>query len=136
MNLGIEQYQNTAKENVATADPHRIIQMLLQGALDRIATAKGYMQRGEIAEKGKYIGKAISIIQGLQTSLNFEEGGDLSADLEQLYDYMTRKLMEANRDNTIALLDEVTQLLTTIKEGWDGIPHAVREQYAMVNHED
>ena len=107
---------------VTEATPHRLIQMLLDGALDKIARAKGAMQRREIAEKGNYITSASSIIHGLHNSLDMEAGGDMASNLGNLYDYMVRRLMEGHAANDLAALDEVASLLREIKSGWDAIP--------------
>ena len=107
---------------VSEASPHRLIQMLLDGALDKIAHARGAMQRKEIAEKGNHITSACSIIIGLRSSLDLEAGGELAANLDSLYDYMFRRLMDAHVNNDEAALDEVTSLLREIKSGWDALP--------------
>lgn len=107
---------------VTEATPHRLIQMLLDGALDKLAMAKGAMQRKEIAEKGNCITSASSIILGLHDSLDMEAGGEMAANLGNLYDYMIRRLMEGHATNDIAALDEVASLLREIKRGWDAIP--------------
>lgn len=104
------------------ASPHRIVQMLMEGALTRLATAKGCIARNEIAEKGQQISWCISIIEGLKSSLDKEQGGDIAANLDALYDYMNRRLLEANVNNNVAILEEVTKLMEEIKAGWDGIP--------------
>jgi flagellar protein FliS len=105
------------------ASPHRIVQMLMEGALTRLATAKGCIARNEIAEKGQQISWCISIIEGLKSSLDKKQGGDIAANLDALYDYMNRRLLEANVNNNVAILDEVTKLMEEIKAGWDGIPN-------------
>jgi flagellar protein FliS len=107
---------------VTEATPHRLIQMLLDGALDKIARARGAMQRREIAEKGSCINSASSIILGLHDSLDMEAGGEMAANLSNLYDYMIRRLMEGHATNDIAALDEVASLLREVKRGWDAIP--------------
>jgi len=121
----LSQYQqvNTAAA-VETASPHKLIQMLMQGCLQRIAEAKGSMQRNDIPSKGLAIGKAINIVAGLQASLNKEVTSALPQQLDSLYDYMQRRLLEANLKNSSALLDEVAELMRTVKEGWDGIEQA------------
>ncbi|HEC74366.1 MAG TPA: flagellar export chaperone FliS [Methylophaga aminisulfidivorans] len=119
----LEGYGKSAIESeVNYASPHRIIQMLMEGALARLSTAKGCIERNDIAEKGHQISWCIRIIEGLKSSLDAEKGGDIAANLDSLYDYMTRRLLDANLNNDVAILDEVTGLLQEIKEGWDGIP--------------
>jgi flagellar protein FliS len=118
-------YQEMGAEAAVTdADPHRLILLLLQGALDRIATAKGYMQHGDVAQKCETIGKAIDIIGGLRGSLNLEQGGEIAQNLQALYDYSELRLLEANAHNDVTRLDEVVRLLGQIKDAWDGIAGA------------
>lgn len=104
------------------ASPHRLILMLLDGALEKISAAKGFMQREEIANKGSYISWAISIIEGLRLSLDSDTGGEMAENLENLYEYMGRRLLEANLKNDESMLDEVSDLLNTIKSAWAEIP--------------
>lgn len=115
-----------AGAQVADIEPYRTVQMLLQGAMDRIAMAKGHMQRKEIRQKGEYISKAISIIDGLQSGLDRESGGAIAGNLEGLYDYMQRQLLKANLEDNLAILDEIAGLLANIKEAWDAIPDAAK----------
>lgn len=109
------------QSGVEDASPHRLIQMLFEGALERIAQAKGAMQQNQIARKGELIGKAINIVGGLQGSLNDLEGGELAANLDSLYDYVIRRLVQANRENQPDYLNECAQLLGEIKSAWDAI---------------
>ncbi|GGQ26232.1 flagellar export chaperone FliS [Shewanella litoralis] len=108
--------------NMAVATPHRIIQMLLAGALERLAQAKLAMDKGDIANRGVLIGKAIGIVNGLNGSLNMDAGADVAGNLTQLYDYMLRRMTEANVNNDPQAIDDVVSILKTIKEGWDAIP--------------
>ena len=118
----LQQYQQVnAHAQVSEASPHRLIQMLQAGALDRIAQAQGAMSRGQTEMKGMLIGKAIDIIGGLREGLNLEAGGELAANYDRLYDYMARRLIEANRKNDGRILDEVAGLMRELKAGWDGI---------------
>ncbi|WP_312143531.1 MULTISPECIES: flagellar export chaperone FliS [Stutzerimonas stutzeri subgroup] len=118
----MRQYQQVGvKAQVTEADPHRLIQMLMQGGLDRIAQAKGAMEREAFAEKGVLIGKAINIIGGLRDALDQDVGGDLVANLDRLYEYMTMRLFEASRHNDVEKLNEVGKLLGEIKVAWDQI---------------
>lgn len=123
----INQYNQVGvQSNVESASPHRLIQMLFEGALEKIALAKGHIAQGNIADKAGFISWAIAIIQGLQASLDMKVGGEIAENLEALYEYMQKRLLEANISNDVTLLDEVTKLLSTIKEGWDLIPEEYR----------
>lgn len=120
----MKQYQRVGVQTqVAEASPHRLIQMLMQGGLDRIYQARGAIQFGRLAEKGELIGKSISIVGGLREALDHEVGGEISANLDRLYEYMIRRLTEANRNNDADALTEVAALLQEVKAGWDGIAH-------------
>ncbi|QJD58842.1 flagellar export chaperone FliS [Pseudomonas sp. gcc21] len=118
----MKQYQNVnVNAQVTEADPHRLIQMLFEGGLQRIAQAKGAMQYGNVALKGELIGKSIGIVSGLRESLDIKKGGELAANLDNLYAFMIQRLSHANLKNDPAVLDEVANLLREIKEGWDAI---------------
>ena len=104
------------------ASPHQLITMLLEGALERVASASGAMGRGEIAVSGESIGKAIGIIDSLRVSLDREQGGQIADNLSALYDYMTRRLLEANATKDADMLAEVAGLLREIKVAWDQVP--------------
>jgi flagellar protein FliS len=114
--------RGAVESEVNFASPHRIIQMLMEGALSKIATAKGCIVRNDIAEKSRQITWGMNIIQGLRTSLDAQKGGDVAANLDSLYEYMGRRLLEANVTNDVAILDEVSSLLMEVKAGWDNIP--------------
>ena len=117
-----QQYGSVGTEAaVAEADPHRLIQLLLETALVRIAAAKDHMQHGEVARKGECISQAMSIMDGLRASLNAEEGGEIAHNLDNLYEYMSHRLLEANVKNDAVRLDEVTRLLGEIKDAWASI---------------
>lgn len=118
----MQQYQTVnTQAQAAAADPHRLIQMLMEGGLTRLAQARGAMERGQTALKGELIGKAIGIVGGLRQGLDLEKGGDIALNLDSLYDYMARRLMEANIQNDVAILEEVSSLLREVKDGWDAI---------------
>lgn len=123
----MKQYKQVrVHSSIMDASPHRLIQMLMEGALERIAQAKGYMMNKNVPGKGESIGKAIDIINGLQSSLNKEAGGELAENLSNLYAYMVRRLVDANVNNDIAILDEVSSLMAEIKSGWDNIPDSFK----------
>lgn len=125
----LKQYQEMgAHSGVMDASPHRLIQMLLDGALSRILSAKASLKQKDIAKKGEQIGNAISIVEGLRASLDFKIGGEISKNLDALYEYIAGILLQANIKNDPALLDEAGKLLSQVKMGWDAIdPNAAQK---------
>ena len=120
----LRQYQTVnTQAQVSDASPHRLIQMLMEGGLSRLAQAKGVMMHGQHAAKGELLSKAIGIIGGLRESLDLQKGGDIAANLDRLYEYMVSRLVEANIGNDVAIIDEVAELLRNVKSGWDAISH-------------
>ncbi|MEH6447900.1 MAG: flagellar export chaperone FliS [Oleispira sp.] len=125
-NKGANQYRQVgATSEVAGADPHRLIQMLMEGALTRMSQAKGMIEIKNHEGKAKLLGRVMDIISTLQSSLDHDQGGDISANLDRLYDYMNRRLLEASSANDTSMIDEVMSLLLEVKSGWDGI----RDEY-------
>ncbi|MEX0739753.1 MAG: flagellar export chaperone FliS [Pseudohongiella sp.] len=127
MTQAAAQYKRINNESgIEHASPHRLIQMLMTGAMDRLVQAKSAMERGETESKGVLLGKATGIIAGLQGSLERDQAPELVDNLERLYDYMQRRLFEANVSNDPALVQEVTDLMRTVKAGWDEIDPAAQ----------
>ena len=118
----MRQYQSVNNQAQAIeASPHRLIQMLMEGGLTRLAQARGAMERNQTALKGELVSKAIAIVGGLRQGLDVKQGGELAVNLDNLYAYMTTRLMEANLKNDPAILEEVAGLLREVKTGWDAI---------------
>ena len=120
-------YQSAAAHGgVAASDPHGLIVMLMDGALERIAMARGAMQRNDVTEKARLLNRTVSIVAELRGSLDLSAGGQIAANLSELYDYMNRRLMLALANNQIEPLDEVSKLLTDIRGAWVAIPQQAR----------
>ncbi len=119
----INAYKKVGVESkVNGADPHQLISMLYHGALLAIANAKNEILSKDVAAKGASISKAIAIIgEGLHASLDKKLGGEVAQNMSSLYDYMVRRLVDANIKNDTVILDEVTRLLTELTEAWDSI---------------
>jgi len=129
MHKAVQQYNRVGiSSSVEAASPHRLIEMLMDGALEKIAFAKGFMERGNISEKGGHISWAISIVEGLRASLDLEMGGEIAQNLDDLYDYMTRRLARANVENNPDILDEVTSLMASVKSSWQQVPSNLDEK--------
>ena len=126
MNQYAKTYAST--ENYSTvvyADPHALITRMFDGALKRIAQAKGAVMRRQAAEKGEAISKAIAIIGSLEGCLDYDKGGDISTNLSRLYEYMNLRLAEANINNDVAKLDEVSRLINEIRSAWIQVPEKI-----------
>jgi flagellar secretion chaperone FliS len=115
----ISRYRQVRTEGaVEEANPHRLIAMLFDGALSRITLAAAHMRRGEIAEKGTQITRALEIVGALRASLDMSVAGGLPQRLDALYDYVSRRLLHANLENEPKVLDEVGGLLRVIADAW------------------
>lgn len=104
---------------VVQADPHRLVDMLFDGLLHNIAAARGALARGDIKAKCQHISTAVRILEeGLKGSLNLQEGGELAANLQRVYDYCVVRLTQANVRNDDGALQEVAKILSPIADGW------------------
>lgn len=125
---GINAYRKgNLKQDVANADPHKLTLMLLQGALDRIAYAKGAMERKEFDVKADFISKASAIIMHLRDTLDIDVGGEVAENMFALYNYMIERLSDAHINNNLNILDEVSSLLTPIRDAWVQIPEDAKQ---------
>ncbi len=106
---------------------------MFNGALERIAQSRYAIEQGDQSAKGIFINKAIGIITGLSNSLNMEAGGEIATNLNNLYDFMLRRITEANLNNDVQALDDVAAVLRDIKEAWDAIP---ADKHHLTAHEE
>ena len=111
-------YQNHLEDEILTANPVHLIQLLYRGALDSITSARRYLKLGDIRARSRAISKAMAIVTELSLSLNHTTGGDLSKNLAELYDYAEKLLIEANVEQSDPPLAEAERLLSTLLEGW------------------
>ncbi len=129
MSYGINAYKSVGvKNDLAVADPHRVIQLLMQGALENMAKAKGAIDRKDYATKSQTMSKAMTIIAALQNSLDMKVGGEVSQNLWSLYDFMLNHLMMASRESSIQKVDDVLEIMLKIKSAWDSIPQNEKEK--------
>jgi flagellar secretion chaperone FliS len=132
MALGYSQgagaYQQVRTQGgLETADPHGLITMLMDGALERIRFARACIATGNVAGKGEAISKAIEIVGALKSGLNHDVDTPLVGQLEALYDYMSRRLVQGNLHSDSTILDEVSGLLGQVRESWVAIPVEARQ---------
>lgn len=112
---------------IEAADAHGLITLLMDGALERIRLAVACIATGNVAARGEAISKAIEIIGGLQGGLNHDVEPSLTERLDALYDYMARRLLQANLHADTEALDEVAGLLGQIRDSWVAIPAEARQ---------
>ena len=112
----------------AYADSVQLIQMLFDGLIDSLSSAEGQIERKEIQAKGESISRATRIVLGLQSSLDLEKGGEIAANLADLYDYCTRRLMHANLKNDVEAVREVKRLISEIRDAWSQVPELLQQQ--------
>ena len=113
--------------SVANADPHGMVQMLMDAAAERMVTARSCIERGEIARKAGLLHSCVTLIAELRGSLNMAEGGPLAQNLSALYEYMTRQLLMANVESDVQKINEVLGLLNEIRGAWIAIGPEVRK---------
>jgi flagellar protein FliS len=123
-------YQSVATHGgVAAADPHRLVLMLMDGALERLAQARGSLTQGiglDQNRKNDLIHASVSIIEELRASLDLVAGGTIAAHLDDLYDYMTRQLVKANLQRRPEIVEEIRHLLNEIRSAWIALPAGAR----------
>lgn len=123
----LKQYQSVdLRATVETASPHKLISMLMDGALGALAKAKGAMERENIEERTEQLNRASDIVLGLKGSLDLEKGGEIAANLDALYDYMLRSIVESNRNNDTEKVQELMDLILEIKQGWSEMPNELQ----------
>lgn len=126
-NSALKQYQTVdVHSKLGASSPHSLVAMLLDGVLQKIARASGAIQRGDLAQQGEDLSAGIRIIDSLRASLDYTKGGEVASNLGAIYDYIERRLLEANTKSDIRIIAEVTSLVNQIKSGWDAIPNELR----------
>lgn len=103
---------------VESADAHGLITLLMDGALERLVKARAHMMRGETGPKGEAISRCIEILGGLRDALDRKADPSLVDRLDSLYEYMSRRLLQANLRDDAGIIDEVSRLLQQVRDSW------------------
>ena len=128
MRGSMKAYKSVALDSQKTvASPYKVVQMLLAGALERLAKARVAIEQKEFAKRGELLSATLMIVAELRMALDHEAGGDISANLDNLYEYMMGEIVQANIQDDTEKLEVVSRLLREIKEGWDAIPVDAQE---------
>lgn len=119
----LQQYQSVNVHSaVEQASPHKLISLLFEGLLTALTRAKGLIEQKDFTGKSEQINKATDIVIHLQASLDHDQGGEIASNLDSLYSYVLRRIMDGNRNNDVAALEEVIRLVNEVKSGWDEMP--------------
>ena len=126
---GINAYKKgNLKQQISQADPHKITLMLMQGMLDKLAYTKGCIERKDYSGKSEHISRATAILMSLRDTLEMETGAEVADNLFALYDYMIQRLIDANVQNNLKIVDEVITLFIPIKTAWSQIPESAKQE--------
>ncbi len=117
MNLkGLKQYRS---DELNTADPRKIVSMLYEGAINFLNTAKECATLSDVSGRAYNINRATAIVFELVNALDFERGGEVALNLHNLYVFVLRRLIEANKGNKPAVIAECIPILETLCEAWN-----------------
>lgn len=115
-------YQQAATHaKAASANPHQLVLMLIDGLLDEMARAEGHLQARQFERKGQAIAKCLDILGGLDSALDMEQGGELAMNLHRLYDYCGQRLFEISASNQTDGFAEVRKIISELREGWEAM---------------
>ena len=115
---GLNTYRQT---QVQSRTPLELVVMLYDGALVSLSSARAAIERRDIASRRDAIGRALAIISELQSTLNMEQGGEVAAQLDELYEFASRRLLDATIKNEVTPVDEVSRVFTTLRDAWQTI---------------
>lgn len=123
MRGSMKAYKSVALDSQKTvATPYKIVQMLLAGALERLAKARVAIEQENFPERGELLSATLMIVAELRMALDHEAGDEIAANLDNLYEFMMDEIVQANIHDDVEKLETVSRLLREIKEGWDAIP--------------
>ncbi|MGI9946021.1 flagellar export chaperone FliS [Vibrio hyugaensis] len=119
MDSGYDSYQQVDLDaQAASANPHQLVVMLIDGLLDEVERVRGHLAANRLAERGTGINKCMNILIGLSSALDEENGGEIAENLRQLYDFCQVELYYTSVQNDATRLDNVERVMGNIREGW------------------
>jgi flagellar protein FliS len=131
----IENYSSgSTATQAAVANRVELIQMLFDGLIDSLSAAKGHIEHRNIEEKSKALARASRIVVGLQAALDLDKGGDLAANLNELYGYLVRRILHVNIHNDLLVLEEVRSLISEVRDAWRQVPSLLPAGAASLQH--
>lgn len=129
----MQQYQAVGVQtSIMDADPHRLVQLLFQGASDNMSAAKGFIEHADPEQRNRCLNKSIQILGGLRSFLDQDKGGEITEKLDQLYEYIEQRLFQANVNNDAEGVEECMALLKQVSSAWTEIrPQTVAESSSV-----
>jgi flagellar protein FliS len=119
---GYDAYKRSAVEaRAASADPHQLVLMLVDGLLDELSRIEGHLQAGNLERKGESIARCMDILGGLDTALDLESDNPIVQELHRLYDYCGTQLFEVSLKNNPQGVAVVRTIMTNLREGWQAM---------------
>ena len=117
-------YQAYVQNEILTAGPVRLVQLMYRAALEAVDSARANLARGDVMARSAAVSKAVEILNELSSSLDHQQGGEISARLAALYDYIQRLLLTAHSQQSDVPFAEAARLLSTLEEAWLSISPA------------
>ncbi|WP_373018347.1 flagellar export chaperone FliS [Thiomicrorhabdus sp.] len=122
-----QQYANNFVETaVSEATPHKLVEMLYDGALKNLNLTKVFIEQKNYEKKAEFSNKALSIINALRAGVDMEKGRDVAGNLYDLYDYCYRRVLEASTKNDTVIIDEVIEHIKTLSDAWKEMPETIK----------
>ena len=116
------------ESNILGADPHHIVTMMFDGALQSIAIAKGAIERKDLELKSQAMTKFINILTALRTSLDFDAEPKISKQFDDLYSYCIERMNQISVSLDVSGIGEVTELLSPLRDAWAKMPEAAKQE--------
>jgi len=117
----VEELQKIINTDPATASNIELIGTLFDGLLESLIATQGYIKNNNMQEKSKSVARSKRIVLGLQGALDFEKGGRLAKNLNELYGYVNRRLLVVDTQNDLDVIDEIIELMDEIRDAWGGV---------------
>ncbi|MBE8715807.1 flagellar export chaperone FliS [Cellvibrio polysaccharolyticus] len=122
INESYEGYRSVDLEvRAASSSPYQLVLVLFDGLLDELARARGHIEGKRFQQKGQSLEKCMNILNGLNSALDYDNGGETVQGLSRLYDYCIYRLSDVSVSLSLEGIDEVINLLSVVREGWEGV---------------
>ena len=118
--------------NVSTADPVKLVIMCYDGAISSLRLAREHYEARDYEAKAKALQKACDIIGELEAALDLDRGGEVAANLKNLYQYILRRLVEGDLKRDLAPFDESIGILEELASAWREIARGPRREMAEI----